>query len=393
MILYLLRTINTDQITENPSFQASITMAPRTLQLFVLVSVISFLQINLCFARTSVRAAYWFPASEFPVSNIDSTQFTHLFCAFANLDPQSKQVTISSSDAAAFSQFTKTVQAKNPNVKTLLSIGGGNSNSRDFAAMASQSASRKAFIDSSIRLARSNGFQGLDLDWEYPLAASDMTNLGVLLDEWRAAVNNEAGSGRLLLAAAVSYKPVVDGLRYPVGSISRNLDWINVMAYDLFAPNRADAKVTKPHAALYDPSSARISARDGIEDWIRARVPEKKLVLGFPFYGYAWRLVDANNHGLGAPANGPLFSPDGSIGYNRIKEFIAQNRARTVHNSTVGTDYCYSGTTWIGYDDTQTIAAKVSFAKQKGLLGYFAWHVGADSNWALSKQAKAAWGA
>lgn len=365
-------------------------MAPRSLQLFVvLVAVITFLQINLCFAQAGVRAAYWFPRSEFPVTNIDSTEFTHLFCAFANLDSQSKQVTISASDAAVFSQFTKTVQAKNSNVKTLLSIGGGHSNRQDFAAMASQSASRKAFIDSSIRLARSNGFHGLDLDWEYPTTVADMTNLGILLNEWRAAVNNEgnSGRGRLLLAAAVSYKPVVDGLRYPVESIARNLDWINVMAYDFFAPNRANAKVTNSHAALNDPSSStRISARDGIEDWIQANVPGNKLVLGLPFYGYAWRLVDANNHGLQAPANGPLFSQDGSIGYNRIKEFIDQNKATTVYDSAVGTGYCYSGTTWIGFDGPRTISAKVSFAKQRGLLGYFAWHVGADSNWVLSKQ-------
>ncbi|CAI9783083.1 unnamed protein product [Fraxinus pennsylvanica] len=124
-----------------------------------------------------------------------------------------------------------------------------------------------------------------------------------------------------------------------------------------------------------------------------AGVRATKLVLGMPFYGYAWRLVNANNHGLLAPANGPASADNGAMGYRQIKNFIAQNKAVTVYNSTIVTNYCYAGTTWIGFDDTQTIAAKVSYAKQKGLLGYFAWHVGVDNNWALSQQAKQSWGA
>lgn len=136
---------------------------------------------------------------------------------------------------------------------------------------------------------------------------------------------------------------------------------------------------------MYDPAS-QLSGSYGVGAWIQAGVPAKKLVLGFPFYGYSWKLVNAQNHGLYAPANGPTGSGDGSIGYNQIKTFITQNSATSVYNSTMVTDYAYSGTTWIGFDDTQTISTKVAYAKEKGLLGYFAWHVGADNNWALSQQ-------
>ena len=31
------------------------------------------------------------------------------------------------------------------------------------------------------------------------------------------------------------------------------------------------------------------------------------------------------------------------------------------------------------------ISTKVSYAKGKGLLGYFAWHIGVDYNWLLSQ--------
>ncbi|KAB1211843.1 Chitotriosidase-1 [Morella rubra] len=262
--------------------------------------------------------------------------------------------------------------------------------------MASQASTRKSFIDSSINLARSNNFYGLDLDWEYPSMATEFANLGTLLNEWRAAVASESessGNAPLLLTAAFFYSSDYYSLDYPIQAISNSLDWVNVMAYDFYSPNSySSPNLTGPPAALYNPTS-QVSGDTGITAWIQAGVPATKLVLGFPFYGYAWLLANADNHGIFAPANGVAISSDGSITYSQIKDFIAQNGATAVFNSTIVTDYCYAGTTWIGYDDTQSISTKVTYAKGKGLLGYFAWHVGADKAFALSQTASQAWGA
>lgn len=358
----------------------------------LLIFPLLFFHFQLSSAQNGVESAYWFPESEFAASNIDSTLFTHLFCAFADLDPQTNQVTVSPSKISQFSQFTKTVQLKNPNVKTLLSIGGGNANKTVFAIMASQSSYRKLFIDSSIKLARNYGFYGLDLDWEYPEASSQMENYGSLLSEWRSSISSEArttGKSPLLLTAAINYVPRVNGLDYPVQTVVNSLDWLNLMAYDFYDPTRP-RDMTKAHAALYDPVG-QASGSYGTQAWINAGANAKKLVLGFPYYGYAWRLVSLSNHGLNAPANGPVGPDNGAMSYVSIKGFISSNSASVVYNASIGTNYCYSGTTWIGYDDVPTISAKVTYAKQKGLLGYFAWHVANDNNWALSKQAKQVW--
>ncbi|CAN6913270.1 unnamed protein product [Brassica oleracea] len=162
----------------------------------LLVSITFFFSLLLSSstAQSVVKASYWFPGSEYPVTDIDSSLFTHLFCAFADLNAQTNQVTIASASQQNFSTFTQTVQRRNHSVKTLLSIGGGNASKTAFASMASNPTSRKSFIDSSIRLARSNGFHGLDLDWEYPGSATEMSNFGTLLREWRSAVAAEASS-------------------------------------------------------------------------------------------------------------------------------------------------------------------------------------------------------
>ncbi|KAJ6746176.1 CHITINASE [Salix koriyanagi] len=370
-------------------------MAIKIFPLIFSIFLVSF-QPYFSVGQTVVKGGYWFPGSGFAVSDINSTLFTHLFCAFADVNGQTYQVTISSSNQAQFQAFTTTVQKKNPSVKTLLSIGGGGSDVNTFATMASQSSSRKSFIDSSIKLARSNNFLGLDLDWEYPSDSTQMNNFGTLLTEWRAAVVTEAkssGKPPLLLSAAVLYLSYYysSSVPYPIQAISNSLDWINLMAYDFYGPGWSPTS-TGPPAALYD-SVNQESGDNGVRSWIQAGLSAKKLVLGLPFYGWSWRLTNPSNHGLFAPANGQGLAGDGSAGYNQIKQYISQNGATKVFNNTAVADYCYSGTTWIGYDDTQSISGKVAYAKAKGLLGYFAWHVGADDSWALSSKAFQTWGA
>lgn len=140
-----------------------------------------------------VKASYWFPdgvsspttESVAPRSSallIDSTLFTHLFCAFADLDVQTNSVVVSSAHEQEYSNFTKIVKQKNPHVQTLLSIGGRNADRSAFASMASNPTSRKSFIWSSISIARSYRiFDGLDLAWEYPKYDVEMKNFGKLL--------------------------------------------------------------------------------------------------------------------------------------------------------------------------------------------------------------------
>ena len=56
----------------------------------------------------------------------------------------------------------------NPNLKTLLAVGGWNLASAPFTKMVATAESRQDFADHSVTFLKSNGFDGLDLDWEYP---------------------------------------------------------------------------------------------------------------------------------------------------------------------------------------------------------------------------------
>jgi chitinase len=344
-----------------------------------------------------VKAGYWYSDSHplLAVDRIPSQLFTHLFAAFADVNPSTYEVTFPEAYKLQFSNFTQTVQQKNPNVKTLLSIGGvcNSGHATTLASMASQPDRRKAFIRSSITLAWANNVHGLSLHWLYPSTENDMTNLGHLLNEWRAAVMDQ-----LLLVAAVNFRPTYETFLYPVDAISRSLDWINVLAYDFYSPTLSP-DVTGPFAALKNADGEHPDCGDtGVTAWLVASVPEKKIVLGVPFYGYAWRLEDPTDQSLFPPADGPADRPadgaqiaaDGTIYYDQIEVF------RRDHPSGKGefladfvVHYFCDGNTWIAYNGKKSITAKLQYARgddQKNLLGYFAWHLGADDrkDWTLS---------
>ncbi|CAD5328475.1 unnamed protein product [Arabidopsis thaliana] len=361
-----------------------------------LISITFFLSLLLRFssAQTVVKATYWFAESESPLAQIDSSLFTHLFCAFADINTLTYQVIVSSRNKPKFSTFTQTVRRRNPTVKTLLSIGGDFTYNFAFASMARNPTSRKLFIGSSIKLARSYGFHGLDLNWKHPSTTTEMDDFGKLLREWRLAVEAEArssGKPRLLLTAAVFYSYSYYSVVHPVQAVANSLDWVNLVAYDFY--ESGSSRVTCSPAPLYDPISTGPSGDAGVRAWTQAGLPAKKAVLGLPFYGYAWRLTDANNHNYYANSSGPAISPDGLIGYDQIRRFIVDNKATMVYNLTLVQSYCYAKKIWIGYDDNESIVTKVKYAKQRGLLGYFSWHIGADDNSRLSRAASQAWDA
>ncbi|XP_042965126.1 receptor-like serine/threonine-protein kinase SD1-7 isoform X3 [Carya illinoinensis] len=365
-------------------------MSSKLVTLFLLILLYLALKCHCSTPQSWVKAGYYYMGIGNVISDINSKLFTHLICAFTYINSSTYHLSINSSTEQQFSTFAHTVKTKNPSVTTLLSIWVGRWHVLNFFSMINQSSYRNSFVQSSIETARLYGFQGLDLRGLVPTgSSSDMANFGTLLDEWRVAVKSEAKNSsnpELLLVMGGNRVPALSSVIYPIDSMRRNLDWVHVKAYDYHLPGRD--RVTYFHAALYGPSNMA-NTDNGINEWKRRGFLPSKLVLGLPFHGYAWTLLSPQKNPIGAASGGPAVTMDGSMGYKFFKSFIRSfgHEAASVYNATSVVNYCTVGLTWINYDDVEAIRAKVSYAKQKGLLGYNVFQVGNDDNWVLSRAA------
>ncbi|KAJ0030952.1 hypothetical protein Pint_14750 [Pistacia integerrima] len=229
-----------------------------------------FFQLRPSNAQDLIRAGYYDCSEQhnINVSEINSSLFTHLINGFAAVNSTTYQLSLLSSEKC-FSIFTDTVKQKSPSVITLLSIGNRNGYHSTLVSMISNAFYRKSFIDSSIQVARLYGFQGLDFFWRYPNTKSDMFNMGILLEEWRAAIQLEAKNSshsELIFTAGVYYSTSTpSGSTYSVNSIGQY--WVHVVASEYSIPG--ENNFTDVNAALYDPAGVE-NTDYGIREWINA---------------------------------------------------------------------------------------------------------------------------
>lgn len=292
----------------------------------------------------------------------------------------------------------KQLKAKHPNVKVLISLGGWTW-SRGFSS-AAQPANRQAFVASCVDAyikgnlpvtdgaggvgAAAGVFDGIDIDWEYPVACglscgtpADNANYTALLAEFRRQL--DAVRPGLLLTVAVGAG--IDKIRVTdPAAYHPYLDFINVMTYDFHG---AWDPQTNHHSALFDspadPSTGDqklYNSNDAMEAFLSRGVPASKLNLGIGYYGRGWTGVASGNNGLYKSAGG---AAPGTYEAGIEDWKVLKNLTWPVYTDTVAkATWISNGTTFWSVDTPAMVTEKMGYVKAQGLGGAFFWEFSGD---------------
>ncbi|ORY37254.1 glycoside hydrolase [Rhizoclosmatium globosum] len=276
------------------------------------------------------------------------------------------------------------VRMKYPNLRTMVSVGGW-SGSKDFSTIAGNAAARDTFVKAVRGYIDSNGFDGVDIDWEYPRGKGLECN----------TVSGEDPAISLAVSVDVS-RYVVNGTNY-LPLYAKYVSYFQVMAYDFYGildPGAHTQTGTQTKRAFQkDPSQPKAngpvySISSAIKTYMALKIPKKQIVpcagvkqssgacapiigdvldvmtypdaCGNQAHSTVWISGNAGFTQLNAPlAGGPSTASNGWM----RRYFKYAEGATLFHPSYRGAP------TVIMYDDPTSIKAKAGWAKNQDYMG------------------------
>lgn len=142
------------------------------------------------------------------------------------------------------------LKARNRNMKVLLSIGGWTytNTKKDMDTPASTAQGRKTFAASCVDMIKDYGFDGIDIDWEYPQSTDQGSEFLALLKELRSQLDayadtlvygsKDASSKPHFLMSIAAPAGETNYENLPLGDLGSVLDFINLMVSSPFLRDR-----------------------------------------------------------------------------------------------------------------------------------------------------------
>ena len=189
-------------------------------------------------------------------------------------------------------------------LKTLIAVGGWNMDQTLFTKVASTTHARLTFAYSVRTFLQTHDFDGIDLDWEYPVtrqgSVEDYTNYVLLCQTLRQVLDDDASKEYLLtMAIPINPQKLQDG--YNLKELSKYVHWFHLMTYDIHGSWDAVAGSNTDMAYISNTIEHSIMNEGGVAG--------HQLVFGMASYGRSMKLTeDQYCTTNGCPIDGPGYA-------------------------------------------------------------------------------------
>lgn len=384
----------------------------------------------------------------FNVTDLQWEELTHIQYSFASVNEKTNKIDFGDKKAAIEEDFSdlkpeqlmyngkqieldkslpykghfnllQTMKKSYPDVDLLISVGGW-AGSRGFYTMMDTDAGINTFADSCVDFIRTYGFDGVDIDFEYPSSTSQSGNpddfdvseprratinerYNVLMKTLREkldAASKEDGKQYLLTAAVTASSWVLGGVSS--NEYAKYLDFLSVMSYDFhggwneFVENLANIypdPADKETASMLMP----VLAMDWAYRYYRGVLPPEKILMGIPYYSRGWENVNGGENGLHGtsktPASGKYniwgddldgngeLEPAGANPLWHILNLMEEDKDLKVYFDEVGkVPHVWQDKekVFLSFENEQSIAERLKYIQEKNLGGALIWVMNGD---------------
>lgn len=229
------------------------------------------------------------------------------------------------------------------------------------------------------------GFDGVDLDWEYPEADDrggrgiDYANFPKFVNRLKTGLAGSGGKKDISLTLPCSYWYLQ---YFDLKALVKEVSWFNMMSYDMHGtwdkPNKWVGPYLNAHTNLTEIMEL------GLDLLWRNQVPPNMVVLGTAFYGRSFTASSSSciepgcTYESGADP-GKCSRTSGVLLNAEIDAIMADKKLSPKWYKDAAVKVASWGNQWVGYDGEDTLKQKSEAAQSLCLGGLMVWAVSHDT--------------
>lgn len=236
--------------------------------------------------------------------------------------------------------------------------------------------SRKNAVDNLVMLVKSQPISGINIDIEYAGTVTDQLRNAYASFIREVRHSTKAADKNTRLSIDVFADSAEQERIWDFSQLGEFVDYVVVMAYDF---HRSSSPVSGPVAPIFGSEKNRWTT--DVMKSMRAffkTLPQEKILLGIPFYGYEWRTVS------GTPGAQTFPQTGGIATYKRIQQLISDEGIREQWDFDALSPYITyddGGVTKTAYyENSQSLTYKLELVNQAKLGGIAIWALGYEGN-------------